>query len=131
MELSGKLVPLRFRCGGGRRTPGSWPICLTSWGIAAIEEVRKLMRLKLIAVSAMVAGGIAWAVAPGISSASVEQVQSHGIPRYNHIIEIMMENTSFSTIIGNSFAPNINALAQRYGLATDYFGVTHPSEPNY
>jgi len=42
-----------------------------------------------------------------------------------------MENTSFSTIIGNSHAPNLNALANKYGLATDYFGVTHPSEPNY
>jgi len=85
------------------------------------------MRLKLFAASAMVAGGIAWAVAPGISSAGVEHVHGHAIPRYNHIVEIIMENTSFSTIIGNSFAPDINALAKRYGLATDYFGVTHPS----
>ncbi len=54
-----------------------------------------------------------------------------GIPRYRHIIEIMMENTSYGTIIGNPLAPNINALANRYGLATNYFGVTHPSEPNY
>jgi phosphatidylinositol-3-phosphatase len=87
------------------------------------------MRLKLLAVSAMLLGGMAWVIAPGVSSASAEH--GHGIPRYNHIIEIMMENTSFSTIIGNSFAPNINALAKKYGLATDYFGVTHPSEPNY
>ena len=55
----------------------------------------------------------------------------HAIPRYQHIVEIMMENTSYATIIGNALAPNINALAQRYGLATNYFGVTHPSEPNY
>ena len=43
----------------------------------------------------------------------------------------MMENTSYGTIIGNSNAPQINALANTYGLATNYFGVTHPSEPNY
>jgi hypothetical protein len=43
----------------------------------------------------------------------------------------MMENTSYSTIIGNPLAPSINTLADTYGLATDYFGVTHPSEPNY
>ena len=81
----------------------------------------------------MVLGAIAWLIAPGVSSASVEHGQGHGhgFPRYNHIIEIMMENTSFSTIIGNSLAPDINALANKYGLATDYFGVTHPSEPNY
>jgi phosphatidylinositol-3-phosphatase len=87
------------------------------------------MRLKLITVSAMALGGIAWMIAPGVSSAVVKH--HHGIPRYQHIVEIMMENTSYSTIIGNSLAPNLNALASKYGLATDYFGVTHPSEPNY
>jgi len=92
------------------------------------------MRLKLLAVGASAIAGVAFFLAPGVSSAGVAQVahhENHGIPRYNHIVEIMMENTSFSTIIGNSFAPNINKLASKYGLATDYFGVTHPSEPNY
>jgi len=88
------------------------------------------MRLKLITVGAAALAGIAWMLAPAVSSASAEH-HSQGIPRYNHIIEIMMENTSFSTIIGNSNAPNLNGLANKYGLATDYFGVTHPSEPNY
>jgi phosphatidylinositol-3-phosphatase len=89
------------------------------------------MRFKLIAVGAMAVSGIAWMLAPGVSSAGVAHDQGHGIPRYNHVVEIMMENTSFGTIIGNTNAPNINALASKYGLATDYFGVTHPSEPNY
>lgn len=89
------------------------------------------MRLKLIAVGVMALGGLAWMLVPGVSSAGVDHHQDRGIPRYQHIVEIMMENTSFSTIIGNSHAPNINALANKYGLATDYFGVTHPSEPNY
>lgn len=86
------------------------------------------MRLKLLAMIASAAAGI-WMLAPGVSSASVSR--GHGIPRYQHIVEIMMENTSYSAIIGNSLAPNLNALASTYGLATDYFGVTHPSEPNY
>ena len=92
------------------------------------EGVDKSMRLKLLALCASVAAGI-WLLAPGVSAAGVSH--GHGIPRYNHIVEIMMENTSFSTIIGNPLAPDINALASKYGLATDYFGVTHPSEPNY
>jgi phosphatidylinositol-3-phosphatase len=88
------------------------------------------MRLKWIAVSAFALGGIAWTIAPGVSSAGTAQ-SDQGIPHYQHIVEIMMENTNYSTIIGNSYAPNINALASTNGLATDYFGVTHPSEPNY
>jgi phosphatidylinositol-3-phosphatase len=53
------------------------------------------------------------------------------IPGYQHIVVIIMENNNFATIIGNPLAPQINALASKYGLATNYFGVTHPSEPNY
>src|SRR5499427_5124288 len=87
------------------------------------------MRLKLLTLSTSVAVGIWLVAASGVSSAGVSHGQ--GIPRYNHIVEIMMENTSFSTIIGNPLAPNLNALASKFGLATDYFGVTHPSEPNY
>jgi hypothetical protein len=86
------------------------------------------MKLKRIALGATALAAVAWLTIPGVSSASTA---NSAIPRYQHIVEIMMENTSYGTIIGNSLAPQINALASQYGLATDYFGVTHPSEPNY
>ena len=86
------------------------------------------MKLRQMVVAAVGIASVAWLATPGISSASNSNA---AIPRYQHIVEIMMENTSYSTIIGNPVAPNINALASQYGLATDYFGVTHPSEPNY
>jgi phosphatidylinositol-3-phosphatase len=86
------------------------------------------MRLKHIAVGAMAVAGVVWFAMPGASSASTT---NSAIPRYQHIVEIMMENTSYATIIGNPLAPNLNALAGKYGLATNYWGVTHPSEPNY
>ncbi len=89
------------------------------------------MRLNRIAAGAMALAGAAWMLAPAASSAAAVHTQHPAIPRYQHIVEIMMENTSYSTIIGNPLAPNINALASKYGLATSYFGVTHPSEPNY
>ncbi len=86
------------------------------------------MKLSRIATVVIAIAGVAWLVTPGVTLASTSQ---SAIPRYQHIVEIMMENTSYSTIIGNANAPQINALANEYGLATDYFGVTHPSEPNY
>src|SRR5437016_1292989 len=86
------------------------------------------MRLKRIAAGVMALGGVSFAMAPGAVSASDS---FSGVPHYQHIVEIMMENQSYSDIIGNPAAPGINALANQYGLATDYFGVTHPSEPNY
>src|SRR5207302_6410287 len=44
---------------------------------------------------------------------------------------IVMENRSYSQVIDDGDAPFINALAARYGLATDYHGVARPSQPNY
>jgi hypothetical protein len=86
------------------------------------------MKLKQIALVAIAVVGVVWVAVPGAGSASNS---NSAIPRYQHIVEIMMENTSYATIIGNPNAPNINALANKYGLATNYWGVTHPSEPNY
>jgi hypothetical protein len=43
----------------------------------------------------------------------------------------MMENTGFDSLIGNPNAPFINAAAANYGLAKNYYGVAHPSQPNY
>jgi phosphatidylinositol-3-phosphatase len=50
---------------------------------------------------------------------------------YQHVFVIMMENTGFDSLIGNANAPFTNAAAANYGLAANYFGVTHPSQPNY
>jgi hypothetical protein len=52
-------------------------------------------------------------------------------------IVIYMENQNFDQVIGHNDAsgkadtPYITSIALRYGLATFYFGVTHPSLPNY
>lgn len=49
-----------------------------------------------------------------------------------HVYIIMMENHAQAQIIGDTTdAPNLNSLAQKYGVATSYYGVTHPSLPNY
>jgi hypothetical protein len=51
---------------------------------------------------------------------------------YDHIFVIIEENEESSSIIGNiESAPTMYNLAQRYGQATNYFGVIHPSEGNY
>src|SRR5262249_7234643 len=53
------------------------------------------------------------------------------VPRYDHIFVIVEENHGFADVIGNRAAPNLNALAQQFGLATASYGVAHPSEGNY
>src|SRR5919204_521248 len=51
---------------------------------------------------------------------------------YQHVVWVVMENHSYSQIIGNTVsAPYINELAQLYGSATQMFAESHPSLPNY
>lgn len=52
-------------------------------------------------------------------------------PQYDHVFLIVEENEDYGQVIGNSYAPIMNALAKDYGLATNYHGVADPSEPNY
>jgi phosphatidylinositol-3-phosphatase len=54
-----------------------------------------------------------------------------GMPRFQHIFVIIEENHDRSQIVGNPNAPNFNRLANTYAQATNFYGVTHPSEPNY
>lgn len=49
----------------------------------------------------------------------------------DHVFLIVLENRGYASVIGNADMPTINALARRYGLATDSHGVAHPSLPNY
>lgn len=52
-------------------------------------------------------------------------------PIYRHVVWIVMENKPYGDVIGSSQAPYENWLASRCGLGTNYYGVAHPSLPNY
>lgn len=53
------------------------------------------------------------------------------IPRFDHVFIIMMENTGAQNVVGNPQMPMINRLINTFGYADNYYGVTHPSLPNY
>ena len=54
------------------------------------------------------------------------------VPKFDHVVVVLMENTSFSSIIGNTAqAPYINSLARNYSYSSNYFATDHPSLPNY
>jgi phosphatidylinositol-3-phosphatase len=47
------------------------------------------------------------------------------------VFPIVLENTDLDGIAGAAQAPNMNALIDACGLATDYHGIQFPSLPNY
>jgi phosphatidylinositol-3-phosphatase len=53
------------------------------------------------------------------------------VPKSNHVVVVLEENHSYSSVIGNASMPYLNGLAQKYSLATQYYANTHPSIGNY
>jgi hypothetical protein len=54
------------------------------------------------------------------------------VPRFQHVFVVMMENESYSDVIGNvAQAPFINGLLSSGSELTDMYAEVHPSDPNY
>ena len=83
----------------------------------------------------LVAGGAL--VATLLGGGAVAQAAAPGAAKLDHVFVIMLENHSAANVIdskdadGKLTAPYITQLAHKFGIATQYFGVTHPSLPNY
>jgi hypothetical protein len=54
-----------------------------------------------------------------------------GVPAFDHVYIIVMENESQTDIQGNSQAPYIQGLLGKYAYTTHYSTIYHPSLPNY
>jgi hypothetical protein len=53
------------------------------------------------------------------------------VGKLDHVFIVYLENKGTDQIIGSPNAPYINELIDNYGYASNYYGVTHPSDPNY
>ena len=53
------------------------------------------------------------------------------LPAFKHVFIVLEENGNYSTVIGKATMPYLNSLANKYGLATQYYANGFPSRPNY
>jgi hypothetical protein len=53
------------------------------------------------------------------------------VGQLDHVFLFYMENHGVTDIVGSPNAPYLNSLINTYGYASDYFALTHPSDPNY
>lgn len=89
--------------------------------------VRLLGTLTVLAAVILALGVV---LAPQLSTVRADSNGAdQGSPR--HVFIIMMENTGIEALLNNPSAPWINQAVQKYGVAGNYYGVTHPSQPNY
>jgi hypothetical protein len=77
---------------------------------------------------AVIAATIAALAVSAFASASAP---SSANAHLKHVFVIVLENHSQTSVIDDPNAPFITSLAHTYGMADNYYGVTHPSEPNY
>jgi len=71
------------------------------------------------------------ATSPPTIAPTARATATPALPTFDHVYVLVLENHEYGSIVGSSQAPYLNGLIARYGLATDYHGVAHPSEPNY
>ena len=57
--------------------------------------------------------------------------QTQPVPSFSHIFVLVFENKEYSSVLGNPKAPTFNLMARRYATLKNYYGVAHPSLPNY
>lgn len=68
--------------------------------------------------------------AAGLAPAPLTRPASN-VGQLDHVFMVYMENKGFSDIVGSPNAPYLNSLIDNYGLASNYYALTHPSDPNY
>ena len=88
-----------------------------------------MRRLRLGLLSVGLLGAVV--LFAGSAAAPASRSGPSNIPNFKHVFVIMMENTGIEASLGNPNAPWINQAVQTYGVAGNYYGVTHPSQPNY
>ena len=85
---------------------------------------------KLLPIAALAVAVLAVAAASAASTGKKTPPKAGG-HAFDHVFIIMLENHSQSSVIDDPNAPFITSLAHKYAMAANYYGVTHPSEPNY
>jgi len=53
------------------------------------------------------------------------------VPASKHVVMVLEENHSYSSVIGSASMPYLNSLAKNYTSLSNYYADTHPSIGNY
>ena len=88
-----------------------------------IKKTRRRLQAAVAAIALSGAG-----VLLPLSTASA----ASAVPRFDHVLIVVMENKNYSDIIGRpDEAPYLNSLAAGGAVLSNSYAVAHPSQPNY
>jgi len=94
---------------------------------------RKMSSMRLVILTALLLGLTASRPGTRLTAASesgADAIASTSV-QAQHVVIVMLENHSYSSMIGSSSMPFLNRLARHYAYAKSYYANTHPSIGNY
>ncbi|WP_433466475.1 alkaline phosphatase family protein [Spirillospora sp. CA-128828] len=109
-----------------RRGPLSTIGLVDTRGLEA--RLRTLTRAKAVL---LLAGCLAAGCAGGTTHAVRPHPTSGSVPRFRHVVVVVLENKAVRQVIGAEKAPYLNSLARSGARFSDSFAIRHPSQPNY
>jgi phosphatidylinositol-3-phosphatase len=90
---------------------------------------------RMAGVSAVAAVSLAAMLLPSCAASALPSGTASAagaIPRFSHVVIVVMENKNYSAIIGRpGEAPYLNKLASDGAVFSNSYAVAHPSQPNY
>jgi len=89
------------------------------------------LALLLACVLAAFAFGALGATVSSSAHGPATAASTQPIPAFKHIFVIVMENEDYAEVVGRDKAPYMSGLAKQYGIAANFYGIRHPSLPNY
>ena len=90
------------------------------------------LSLSLVSILALAIAGCGSGGASMNNPIQSQSKASVGMPHSSHVVIVMEENRSYSSVVGQtSVWPNLNQLIREGGLATQYYANVHPSIGNY
>jgi hypothetical protein len=101
---------------------------------AALETEANLLNTRFTLASTMLSRGdlsIVTNKAETLKQAEQDVFNLEGVPRYDNVFVIILENETNFKIDGGASTPNITAALKSGAKASNYYAVGSPSEPNY
>jgi hypothetical protein len=122
-----------------RTTDGTLPTGTRYAQIVVTLEDRRFVTFGFPALLGGVDFDYNWALADNISFTVGADLPAPPAPtppvstvgELDHVFMVYMENKGYNDIVGSTRAPFLNSLINAYGQANQYYGLTHPSLPNY
>jgi len=115
-----------------RQTSGSIPVGTRYAQVdLVLDQVNILPLGTNIDYNSAFADNISFSISADLPAPPPPTPPASTVGELDHFFMVYMENKGYNDILDSDKAPFLHSLMNAYGLAENYYGLTHPSLPNY